>query len=387
MEKDKLTKEEIEAAKENGFILTGKTGTGKTTLLNALFGKVVGLSQRSSKSVTQISKVYYYKLENGKCISLIDTPGIDDADKTHNEKIDNIHLKGITDTIAEEKIHIKGILFLVNFQIERFDATEQDALLNYNKLFPLKNFWKNLVIIYTHYYGEEDGESKESIREIKNKTNSEIFSKLMEKVKDVSNVVEYKDLKIKYFNAHSEPKSETQKKNNIKYRDELEILFDELSKNGPLFSQIEYKHIENYKLKENGKEYNAEVEIIGYFDFNHIPIKESINVIKKVEIVPKVYYPPTTCETYVTRANISSNGSLYYQTEKGNSSNSHYLRRTIGTIGGAASALGAAGAGAAIAAGGVGALLTAPVSVPIVVVGGAVALLGAGIGNFFSSLF
>ena len=60
MEKDKLTKEEIEAAKENGFILTGKTGTGKTTLLNALFGKVVGLSQSSSKSVTQISKVYYY---------------------------------------------------------------------------------------------------------------------------------------------------------------------------------------------------------------------------------------------------------------------------------------------------------------------------------------
>ena len=95
---------------------------------------------------------------------------------------------------------------MVNFQIERFDATEQDALLNYNKLFPLKNFWKNLVIIYTHYYGEEDGESKESIREIRNETNSEIFSKLMEKVKDVSNVVEYKDLKIKYFNAHSERK-------------------------------------------------------------------------------------------------------------------------------------------------------------------------------------
>lgn len=289
VEKDNLTKEEIEAAKENGFILTGKTGTGKTTLLNALFGKVVGLSQRSSKSVTQISKVYYYKLENGKCISLIDTPGIADADKTQNEKIDNIHLKGITDTIAHEKIHIKGILFLVNFQIERFDATEQDALLNYNKLFPLKNFWKNLVIIYTHYYGEEDGESKESIREIRNETNSEIFSKLMEKVKDVSNVVEYKDLKIKYFNAHSEPKSEIHKKNNIKYRDELEILFDELSKNGPLFSQIEYKHIQNYKLKEDGKEYNAEVEIIGYFDLNHLPIKESINVIKKVEIVPKVY--------------------------------------------------------------------------------------------------
>lgn len=103
--------------------------------------------------------------------------------------------------------------------------------------------------------------------------------------------------------------------------------------------------------------------------------------------MPKVYYPPTTCETYVTRANISSNGSLHYQTEKGNSSNSHYLRRTMGTIGGAALYLGAAGTGAAIAAGGVGALLTAPVSVPIVVLGGAAVLIGGGIGNFISSLF
>ena len=71
----------------------------------------MGLSQKPSKSVTQISKVYYYKLENGKCISLIDTPGIADADKTQNEKIDNIHLKGITDTIAEEKKYILKVYY------------------------------------------------------------------------------------------------------------------------------------------------------------------------------------------------------------------------------------------------------------------------------------
>ncbi len=68
------------------------------------------------------------------------------------DNIDDKHLQGITKVISDEKIHLKGILFLVNFQKSRFDADEQAALLNYNKIFPLKNFWKKLVVIYTHFF-------------------------------------------------------------------------------------------------------------------------------------------------------------------------------------------------------------------------------------------
>ena len=201
---------------------------------------------------------------------------------------------GIAKIISAEKIHIKGILFLVNFQNERFDSTEQDALLNYNKTFPLKRFWKSLIIIYSHYYGDEDGESKEEIKELRDESNSEIFSKLMEKVKNVSDVIEYKDLKIRYFNLASKPKTERQKLNNIKYRDELEILIDELSKEEPLFRRVEVNHVENYKLNENGIKYNAEVELIEYFDFNDEPIKQTVNVIKKEQIQENHYYSPTS---------------------------------------------------------------------------------------------
>ena len=59
----------------------------------------------------------------------------------------------------------------------------------------------------------------------------------------------------------------------------------------------------------------------------------------------------------------------------------------MGTLGGAAVCLGAVGTGAAIAAGGVGALLSEPITVPVAVIWGVAALLGGGIGNFFSSLF
>ena len=145
-EHDKLTEEEKVEARNNGFILTGKTGNGKTTLLNALFNKVVGLARRSAESVTLETKVYYYKLTNGKVVTLIDTPGLGDSKKIFQNDIDDKHLQEIMSVISMEGIHLKGILFLVNFQQARFDSGEQDALLNYNRIFPLKDFWKKLLL-------------------------------------------------------------------------------------------------------------------------------------------------------------------------------------------------------------------------------------------------
>ena len=44
----------------------------------------------------------------------------------------------------------------MNFQSEKLDASEQEALLNYNTVFPLKSFWKSLVLVYTHFYSDPD---------------------------------------------------------------------------------------------------------------------------------------------------------------------------------------------------------------------------------------
>jgi len=117
---DNLNEKEKEEAKQNGFILTGKTGAGKSTLLNVLYDKVVAVVEDSGKSVTKVCKVFYYRLKSGKCICLIDTPGLADTEKITKKNIDKIHLEGITKIVYDEKIHIKGILFLVNFQNKRF---------------------------------------------------------------------------------------------------------------------------------------------------------------------------------------------------------------------------------------------------------------------------
>ena len=285
-EKDNLTIEERQMAKKNGFIISGKTGAGKTTLLNAIFGKEMGKVERSAKRVTTFSKTYYYKLENGKCITIIDTPGLSDTETLVNKDIDNIHLDGIIKEISKENIQIKGILFLVNFQNERFDADEQVALLKYNEIFPLKRFWKNLIVIFTHHFGDPNGDDVDDMKTERDKSNGEIFTLLMDKVIEESDKIEYKELKTKYFNYHfpiNEKKQKLQKENNIKVRNELEIELDKLIATEPLFSQIEIMRVTDYKIEEKGEKYLANVEIIGFFDLNqnNIPIKEKVKVLSK----------------------------------------------------------------------------------------------------------
>ena len=90
-------------------------------------------------------------MQNVKCISLIDTPGLSYSNVLENKNIDIIHLENITEVISKENILLKGILFLVNFRNEWFDSDEQKALMRYNQLFPLRRFWKNLIVIYTSF--------------------------------------------------------------------------------------------------------------------------------------------------------------------------------------------------------------------------------------------
>ena len=73
-----LNEDEILKAKENGFILIGKTGTGKTSLLNIMFGDDVGKVGYSTQSETKNTNYYYIKENIGNksiYFCLVDTPG------------------------------------------------------------------------------------------------------------------------------------------------------------------------------------------------------------------------------------------------------------------------------------------------------------------------
>ena len=400
MFKEFFTQEELNIARQNGFILTGKTGSGKSTLLNVLFNKKVTEAIACAFAVTLYSNVFYLKLKNGRCISLVDTPGLSDPNITEPD-LDEIHLKDIEKAISEEKIHIKGILFLVNFQLERFDKSEQEALISYNKIFPLKRFWKHLIVIFTHHYCDPNGDTTEEMRQNRDESNGMIFTTLMNKVKNVSDVIDYRDLRVKYYNSYSPVKNHNQEIVNNKNKEDLEILINELCQSEPLFCQIEIIHVKNEKIKENGQIFLVEYERIGFFDFNHNPLKEKINPIKKEPINDDQEVPLVSQEVKVFTAQSDSSGNLNYSGEKGNKNNSKYLKNGVGgglgailgaglgVVGGLAYAGGITGGGvglgAAIAAG--AAAGAAAIAAPIAIGVGIVGIIGTGIGLGISKLF
>ena len=85
--------------------MVGKAGTGKTTILNAIFNKVIGNVESTAKSVTKITSIYYYKLKkNGNIIiTLVDTPGIPNSERTEKKTLIKCNLDGITNQFLTKK--------------------------------------------------------------------------------------------------------------------------------------------------------------------------------------------------------------------------------------------------------------------------------------------
>ena len=382
MFKEKFTKEELESARQNGFILVGKTGAGKSTLLNVLYNGEIAEAKKSAFAVTKKSKVYYLKLENGTCISLVDTPGLSDPNIVCDDQkdLDKNHLLDIEKTVSDEKIHIKGILFLVNFQEERFDKSEQDALVSYNALFPLRSFWQHLIVIFTHDFPDPNGDSIEEMKQMRDESNGIIFSKIMNKVKNVSDVIEYKDLRVKYYNSYSPVKNYRQRVQNNNNKRDLEILLNELCQIKPLFCQIEVIHVKNEKIERDGKKYLVEYERIGYFDLNHIPLKEKINIINEKQIYSYQYSYHSSYSTSYNHYVIKPDPPKKPEDpispptiKKATEENSKYLQGAGigGLIGAAAGAIG-------------GGIVAGVVAGPALIVGGIGAVIGIGAAKLFS---
>ena len=275
-----MTEEEILKCKDNGFILIGKTGVGKTSLLNVIYGDEVGKVGHSSKSETKMSNYYCIKEKvNNEIIyfCIIDTPGLYD---THGIDVDINQKKDIQKLISKENIKIKGLLFLSNFQNERFDFSEQNTLIEYNALFPMKDFWNRLILIFTHYYNDPDGDTKEEIQERALKNMTKILNMIMEKIKKVSNPVNFVDLNRKYINVYSRIKNEKQIKNNKSIRNSLILEISKYIKLNPMFNKLQMFHFEKYEIEEND-EYLYDCDLIIYLDANDNVINREINIINK----------------------------------------------------------------------------------------------------------
>ncbi len=274
-----LSDEEKKKAKDNCFILLGKTGTGKTSLLNLIYGDDIGEVGYETNSKTKISTCYCMKeVYDSKeyYFSIIDTPGLyDSGGKEYDQK-----MKEYTkDLISKENIKIKGILFLSNFQNERFDYSEMDSLFQYNAFFPLKDFWKHVILIFTHYYGDPDGYSKEEIRENSNKNLTLLFAELMERVKEVSTPVEYINIERLYINIHSKVKKEKHKTDNEMIRKQILEKIINYTNLEPMYNKLCLFKFNNVEVdRYPGHLFDSELEI--FLDKNNKIISKIFKMLK-----------------------------------------------------------------------------------------------------------
>ena len=276
-----LTYEEIIKAKENGFILLGKTGVGKTSLLNIIYGKDIGKVGHTSLSETKNSKYYCIKEKvDNKFIyyCIIDSPGLCD---TQGNEADELQKKAVMKLISEEYIKIKGLLFLSNFQSERLDATEQYTLIDYIKMFPLKDFWKRLIFIFTHYYADPNSFTEEEKKANNNIYQSQILHNLMLNVKNICEPIQYNDLNLKYINIYNRRLNEEKIKNNLEIRKEITAEIFKYTKLNPMFNKLQVFNFENYEIEKNDKYlYNCDLYL--YLDSNEKIIHQEFHINNRI---------------------------------------------------------------------------------------------------------
>ena len=137
----------------------------------------------------------------------------------------------------------------------------------------------------------------------------------MEKVKNVSDVINYKDLNIKYFISFCPIKKPSQEKKNILVRNELEIELVNLMSYPPLFSKIEIITITDFKIEDKvtKQKFLAKIELIWIIDLNEKSVNEKVKVLSK-RVASQNVFNNTKQKTEIQVCKVIKNnlGNLYY---------------------------------------------------------------------------
>ncbi len=257
----KLTNEEIIKAKLNTYILLSISGNGKSTLVNLLC-KANAKVSNSQQSVTSEVTSYNGKLDNGEYFCIVDTPGFFDYKGINKDKE---NYESIKSYLISNNLLIKGIYILCNFQNERFNDAEQKCVKAISDIFPIKNFWNFVTIVFTHYFDKglnsrvkikKSNDFQNSLKITKEKLikdicdRNKIDSVSQDKIKtiyvDIYNDIEEEEKNINKYNLDEEELEDFEKNLNNK-KAENEKSYNELTKDikeknkkPPLYDKVEF---------------------------------------------------------------------------------------------------------------------------------------------------
>ncbi|XP_030285683.1 GTPase IMAP family member 7-like [Sparus aurata] len=152
---------------ERRIVILGKTGAGKSSLANTIFGEELFSPDDTLNSGT-IQCQSETKSLKGKRITVIDTPGLFDTDRSEEELKREI-VRCITECAPGPHA------FLIVLKVERFTKHEQEVINQIQEYFSEEAF-KYATVVFTHGNQLPEGKKiKEFVRG--NKPMSDLFEK------------------------------------------------------------------------------------------------------------------------------------------------------------------------------------------------------------------
>ena len=257
------------------LILLGKTGHGKSTLCNLLGDTSDFLVSDSIQSCTKtINQKEYINNENKVKISIIDTPGFSDSDGDDPKIIEDMK-NHLTNTNFPR---INTILIVISIQEPRIDKSITNFLEIICCIFPLKDFWNHVIVVWTHYSGSES--QKKRYREKAQKFEKE-FIELTKSINEkfhisINTINELKMI----FNEYDV--EETDKSiiniNEIESKKNINKIISFMKDMKPIYAKILEPRIEIEQIseKKEGKFIifeNQKVRIREYIDFDEKKIQ------------------------------------------------------------------------------------------------------------------
>jgi len=243
----------------------------------------------------------------------IDTPGLNDKDLDENTK------KALRYQATNQNYRISAILICLHIDDKRFSRSIQEMLKEFMNCFPLKDFWKHVLIIRTHVRNKILGKSGNLEESVIKKLGDYMREKNIDPPRDlkerefffnsVIDVIDDKSVIPPYVNTGDDIKEEFKK------------VFAKIKKIDPFFEQINLKR----QFSQDEGNYNVTYKEYEYVDFNGDKTIKHVEIDRQFKVKQVGKKGPYTDRRYKgTKTDCWGNEYTvyqdykYYKDEKGN---------------------------------------------------------------------